>query len=157
MGVQYSLWGTIFTVRYDIHWDTGFTLTSACLICMVCEHLAVDGRFVAAMTNKKVQYVLQLEASLLRLLMLHSGSSQALPFTYWGYLYMKCMRTPVHFSGNIHPHLNRNVVLLHFWVSLGMSTPRMSTPKISTLQNFNFKIFMSSITSVAGCSLWRHL
>ena len=45
------------------------------IICMVCEQLAVNGRSVAAITNKKLPYALQLEASPLRLLTLHSDSS----------------------------------------------------------------------------------
>ena len=42
----------------------------------------VDGRFIAAVTNKKLLCVLQLEASSLQLPTLHSGSSPALLFTY---------------------------------------------------------------------------
>ena len=56
---------------------TWSNLKPACIICTVCEQPAVDGRFIAAVTNKKC--VLQLEASPLRLPMLHSGSSPALP------------------------------------------------------------------------------
>ena len=61
---------------------------------MVCEQPAVDGRSIAATTNKKVPYTLQLEASLLRLLMLHSGSSPA---------------ADVQFSENIYVHLKFTV------------------------------------------------
>ena len=43
---------------------------------------AIDGQFIAAVTNKKLPCALQLEASPLQLLMLHSGSSPSLPFTY---------------------------------------------------------------------------
>ena len=59
---------------------------------------AVDGQSVAAVTNKKVPYVLQLEVSPLRLPTLHSGSRPAL----------RCMRT-FNFSGNIYAHLKFTV------------------------------------------------
>ena len=50
--------------------------------CTVGKQPAIDGQFIAAVTNKKLPCALQLEASPLRLLMLHSGSSPSLPFTY---------------------------------------------------------------------------
>ena len=51
--------------------------------CMVFEQPAVDGRSVAAVTNKsKVPCVLKLEPSPLRLPMLHTGSSPAFVLTY---------------------------------------------------------------------------
>ena len=51
--------------------------------------------------------MLQLEASLLRLPSLHSGSSPAFPFTYRGYLYE--VHVDVQFSGNIYAHLKFTV------------------------------------------------
>ena len=50
--------------------------------------------------KSKVPYMLQLEASPLRLPTLHSGSSPALPSTYWGYLHKD-----VQFSKNIYANL----------------------------------------------------
>ena len=52
-------------------------------------------------------YVLQHEASPLRLPTLHSGSSPALPFTYLGYLYE--VHEDVQFVGKIYVHLKFTV------------------------------------------------
>ena len=46
--------------------------------------------------------MLQLELSSLRLTTLHSGSSPALPFTYWGYLLSACTRM---FNFQLNAHL----------------------------------------------------
>ena len=54
-------------------------LNPACIICTVGKQSAVDGRSVAAVTNKKVPCVLKLEPSPLQLPTLHSSSSPALP------------------------------------------------------------------------------
>ena len=58
-----------------------------CIICTVCEQPAIDGRSIAAVTNKKVPWMLKFELSPLQLPMLHSASS-TVSFTY----YCKCTR-----------------------------------------------------------------
>ena len=78
-------------------------LNSVCIICTVCEQLAIDGRSITALTNKsKVPCVIELEPSPVRLLMLHSGSSPALPFTYWGYLLSAWGRSLLEKYLNVH-------------------------------------------------------
>ena len=66
-------------------------LYPACITCTVCEQPVVDGRSIAAVTNKMVPCMLKLELSPLCLPTLHSGSSQALPFTIEA-TPTKCMR-----------------------------------------------------------------
>ena len=57
--------------------------TQWCIICTVCEQPAVDGRSVLLwQTRSKVSCVLKFQSFPLRLPILHSGSSPALPFTY---------------------------------------------------------------------------
>ena len=63
-----------------ISWITSVYECRLCKIYTVCKQPAIDGRSVAAVTNKKVLCVLKLEPSPLWLPMLCTGSP-ALPFT----------------------------------------------------------------------------